>query len=266
MGNGNSAAPSRSDINNTPVASHGHTTAKESDKGHIVNIDWKHGGHSVYITGSFNRWRERIPMKHKDGVWSVGIRLPIGLHQYKYVVDNEWKYDHTKPTRSDPIGNVNNIIEIHETLDDPDAREYTQTLPVLGQGLFDNMGLVPDAQPKQLNTTPLNRQMKDDGRIHPDAASQQSAEVVGSRDPCLLPLPEHVVLTHLYRANTATTTQYGVTVRFRNKFVTTIVYNPSSGVLDERRRIEQECQYGGTMLRPGESLGQFYLREMQAEV
>lgn len=37
---------------------------------------------------------------------------PGATYQYKFIVDNEWKYDGNKQTVTDPIGNVNNCILI----------------------------------------------------------------------------------------------------------------------------------------------------------
>eukprot|EP00967_Tisochrysis_lutea_P101222 scaffold151714_cov18-Tisochrysis_lutea.AAC.1 len=37
------------------------------------------------------------------------------LHaQYKFIVDGEWKYDPNQPAMFDEMGNVNNVLEVHE--------------------------------------------------------------------------------------------------------------------------------------------------------
>lgn len=34
--------------------------------------------------------------------------------QYKFIVDGEWKYDPNQPAMFDEMGNVNNVLEVHE--------------------------------------------------------------------------------------------------------------------------------------------------------
>lgn len=39
---------------------------------------------------------------------------PPHPHQYKFIVDGEWKYDPNQPAMFDEMRNVNNVIEVHE--------------------------------------------------------------------------------------------------------------------------------------------------------
>lgn len=44
---------------------------------------------------------------------SLGVRLciaPCRYHQYKFIVDGEWRHDETQPFMPDPLGNVNNWL------------------------------------------------------------------------------------------------------------------------------------------------------------
>lgn len=40
--------------------------------------------------------------------------VPAFILQYKFIVDGEWKYDPNQPAMFDEMGNVNNVIEVHE--------------------------------------------------------------------------------------------------------------------------------------------------------
>ncbi|KAG9397051.1 5'-AMP-activated protein kinase beta subunit interation domain [Carpediemonas membranifera] len=182
---------------------------------------------------------------------------PAGQHNYKYIVDGEWRADTSQPTRCDAIGNVNNIVTVEEIEEDTADQEYSQTIPTIGLGLFAEPNKQPGMLPRPLDHTPLNRQQQDTGKIYLDPAlGGASPKAKGQRDPSLLPLPEHVVLTHLYRANTPTLTHYGLTVRLQRKFVTTIVYYHSAGVLIERQRLSEEAMLSGLPLRVDETLSQ----------
>lgn len=78
---------------------------------------WSHGGHSVLLCGSFTRWQEMIPMSPVEGcpsifqvVWSVSP----GYHQFKFVVDGEWRHDDEQPFVRDSAGNCSNCILVRE--------------------------------------------------------------------------------------------------------------------------------------------------------
>ncbi|VDN16476.1 unnamed protein product [Dibothriocephalus latus] len=47
---------------------------------------WEGGGKDVYISGTFNGWKSKIPMN-----FYTIIDLPEGEHQYKFIVDGQWK-------------------------------------------------------------------------------------------------------------------------------------------------------------------------------
>ncbi|RMZ52159.1 hypothetical protein APUTEX25_001549, partial [Auxenochlorella protothecoides] len=67
----------------------------------------------VHLCGSFTRWVETVPMtpvEGQPGAFSVIVQLPAGYHQYKFIVDGEWRHDETQPFMPDPLGNVNNWL------------------------------------------------------------------------------------------------------------------------------------------------------------
>ena len=37
-----------------------------------------------------------------------GVQLAPGYHQYKFIVDGEWRHDENQAFIQDPLGNVNN--------------------------------------------------------------------------------------------------------------------------------------------------------------
>ncbi|KAL6784463.1 SNRKBG1 [Auxenochlorella protothecoides x Auxenochlorella symbiontica] len=74
---------------------------------------WRFGGSQVHLCGSFTRWVETVPMtpvEGQPGAFSVIVQLPAGYHQYKFIVDGEWRHDETQPFMPDPLGNVNNWL------------------------------------------------------------------------------------------------------------------------------------------------------------
>ncbi len=205
-------------------------------------------------------------MTFNGTVWSVDLRLPPGNHFYKFVVEvkegvYQWSVDQSKPTRSDPIGNMNNIIEVSERIPVPDDDgEYTNDITPIGKCLLAT-NKSPETQPRQLRDTPLNEQMKDSGVLRADITrgptNTDAPAPVAYTDVTLLPLPQHVVLTHVFHVHSTHYHQYGMSVRYRNKFVSTILITASDLVVTEREKINDEGVIDGD-LPPGETLSWHY--------
>lgn len=181
-------------------------------------LQWSAGGNAVFVTGSFNAWEERIPLRRSGTDHVVCLNLPPGTYQYKFIVDNEWRFATDQPTVRDEMGNINNCITVidqgmylHEHaasgfFGDTPHNMYTQALP-------DEITLAkePPLAPLQLSCIPLNMQPTPEPRI----ASWT------------LPPPLSVTLTHMcLMPPGATATTMSVTHRFRNKFVTVVIYKP----------------------------------------
>ncbi len=75
-------------------------------------LRWDHEGNHVLVAGSFNNWKpEQIlekryvssmsknvrvyiyPFLSDNGQFSTFVDLPVGTHEYKFIVDGEWKHD-----------------------------------------------------------------------------------------------------------------------------------------------------------------------------
>ncbi|KAI8529304.1 hypothetical protein RHMOL_Rhmol12G0214900 [Rhododendron molle] len=65
----------------------------------------------------FDRWTELIPMTMTEGsclVFRVICDLPLGRHQYKFLVDDAWRYNDQQPFARDDYGSINNYILVEE--------------------------------------------------------------------------------------------------------------------------------------------------------
>ena len=188
---------------------------------------WIHGGREVFVTGSFNNWEGKFPMQRiDDAEFSLIIDLPPGTHLYKYVVDQEWKLDEDAPTVVLDGGDKNNVIEVKRPVfeyppanyadsDDDDADERKQRAAYAqGTPQVDDYVKDPIKLPPQLTTVILQHELEGQ----------------------LLPVPEHVVLNHLYVLPSLDRELLitGITQRFKpnshtritHKFVTTVYYAP----------------------------------------
>ena len=70
---------------------------------------------SVLLAGDFTHWTKNpIAMrKQPDGIWSATVLLTAGTHQYRFVVDGEWRDDPECKIRvQNPFGTQNDVIEV----------------------------------------------------------------------------------------------------------------------------------------------------------
>jgi hypothetical protein len=70
----------------------------------------------VALAGTFNRWDPgTTPLARlgEDGVWTVTLGLPVGQHQYAFVVDGQrWVVDPAAPAVDDGFGRKNSVVSV----------------------------------------------------------------------------------------------------------------------------------------------------------
>ncbi|GAB0091827.1 5'-AMP-activated protein kinase subunit beta [Sergentomyia squamirostris] len=180
---------------------------------------WDGGGRQVYISGTFSGW-QTVPMVRSHGDFVTIIDLPEGEHQYKFLVDGEWRHDPKLKNIDNDLGNKNNLVSVRqsdfevfqalakdsEEGGNNEQKEYTQEIPTSKPW---EKVTGPPILPPHLLQVILNK------------------DTPLSCEPTLLPEPNHVMLNHLY----ALSIKDGVMVlsathRYRKKYVTTLLYKP----------------------------------------
>lgn len=70
----------------------------------------------VSVAGTFNRWdRDAAPLvRHgATGIWTTTLALPVGQHQYAFVVDGaRWVADPAAPGIDDGFGRRNSVVAV----------------------------------------------------------------------------------------------------------------------------------------------------------
>lgn len=68
----------------------------------------------VYLAGDFNDWNPRSHrMTRKDGVFQKRLKLAPGSHEYKFIVDGEWRTDPSAAEqRPNEFGSLNSVIHV----------------------------------------------------------------------------------------------------------------------------------------------------------
>lgn len=205
---------------------------------------WTHGGKNVAVTGTWNNWQGVIPLNRSEHDFTAIIDLPPGVHQYKFIVDGKWTHAADQPVATDSGGNINNCMEIKEfrlgqSKNNALGRgsppgSYTQEIPELIKfnDMFD--------EPQDLGTPGPGGQKK-----KPDEPPVLPPHLLGTRavlntttdDPTVLPLPNHVMLNHLYFRKHEDDHKrdiliLGTTQRYKEKFVTTVFYKAAPALSD----------------------------------
>ncbi|CAB3400823.1 unnamed protein product [Caenorhabditis bovis] len=197
---------------------------------------------SVFICGSWDNWRSKIPLVKSTSDFSTILELEPGKHEYKFMVDGKWVVDDNQEKTGNNLGGENNVI----TIDEADFEVFDALDKDLASS---NAGeAMRTAQPaKESHDTPNDRELE---KLHtfgqeiptradfnrasaPPVLPPHLLQVILNKDtpvqcdPNVLPEPDHVMLNHLY----ALSIKDGVMVlsathRYRKKFVTTLLYKP----------------------------------------
>jgi 1,4-alpha-glucan branching enzyme len=70
---------------------------------------------TVLLVGDFTEWvANPIPLtRQKNGIWKATVPLQPGEHEYRFVVDGEWRNDARSPaTKPNPFGGENSVRQV----------------------------------------------------------------------------------------------------------------------------------------------------------
>lgn len=88
-----------------------------SDSAYVKFILYAPAAHQVELAGTFNRWDPAatpLTRAGTEGVWTVTVALPVGQHQYAFVVDGQrWVPDPAAPAVDDGFGRRNSIMNVN---------------------------------------------------------------------------------------------------------------------------------------------------------
>ncbi len=74
------------------------------------------GAKHVAVAGTFNQWDQKaapLVPAGSNGVWMTSLALPVGQHQYAFVIDGQrWVADPAAPAMDDGFGRRNSVIAV----------------------------------------------------------------------------------------------------------------------------------------------------------
>lgn len=185
-----------------------------------TTFTWANGGTEVFVVGSFSNWQKKIPLQRTGAAELVAVvDLAPGKYEYKFVVDGEWRCCNLQTITKDNLGNENNCLEVKP--------QEAHTTDRSKEGAVDESKQRP-ASPLSSYTSeidPNEDYSKEPPQLPPHLKLSLLNHAPWRNDPNLLPVPQHVTVNHLYTAPSVDGVMVmGVTNRFHNKFVTTVMY------------------------------------------
>ncbi|KAF9113539.1 galactose metabolism- protein [Mortierella sp. AM989] len=237
-------------------------------------ITWSQGGANVYVTGTFNNWKQKVRLNKSTSDFTTILNLPPGTHRIKFIVDDEWKCSTELSAATDAEGNLVNFLEV--TDEEQDELEGGHDSPINGSPVGSYTDKIPlyaqsgESSPASstggdillpltaINSTDANGSSSNphvsNGRGRSESLSTNSSSssklfnfipndpppalpphlekvilnnVPSKEDNSVLPVPNHVVLNHLYACSVKEgVLSIGVTARYRKKYITTVFIKP----------------------------------------
>ena len=109
---------------------------------------------NVKLTGSFCDWKIKYDMIRDPNDNKFKLELPLNnqIYQFKFIVDNEWKFSSNYKTQPDNLGNINNCIDLTNYFKKEETNEKNSKdkLPLIGNENSPNTK-IPLEQDKERN-------------------------------------------------------------------------------------------------------------------
>ncbi|KAI0913362.1 5'-AMP-activated protein kinase beta subunit, interation domain-containing protein [Ustulina deusta] len=231
-----------------------------------TRITWLRGGQKVYVTGTPFQWgrKQRLVPAKEDGVLETTIRVFPGTHHIKFLVDGTMQTSPDLPTTVDFGNNLVNYIEVSG--DTPTVRELnieqgvpkaedaqnlpsrqpspsnltkkdsTKTRNIVLAEVFS--GKLPQYledfdQPEESRAYRASTAAMEKLPPPPALPSFLSKPIMNNTtlikdDNSVLNMPNHTVLNHLATCSIRNNVlALSATTRYKDKYVTTIIYKPS---------------------------------------
>ncbi|KAL6793427.1 carbohydrate-binding module family 48 protein [Trichoderma sp. SZMC 28013] len=231
-----------------------------------TRIEWKGGGEKIWVTGTIFHWNRKLrlrPVEGQPGVFAATIHVLPGTHHIRFLVDGIMQTSPELPTTVDFGNNLVNYIEVNP--DDVLATKKGEVVEATEAGKEKNESQADSEskeEPKVARGKPVLPQEAYNGQIPQylldfDQAEESpayrnavsaieklttppslpgflgkpilNAATLMKDDNSVLNMPNHTVLNHLATSSIKNNVlAVSATTRYHNKYVTTIIYKPTS--------------------------------------
>ncbi|RYO90153.1 hypothetical protein DL764_008482 [Monosporascus ibericus] len=232
-----------------------------------TRIEWRQGGQKVYVTGTPFQWSRKqrlLPANGREGILETVIPVFPGTHHIKFLVDGSMQTSPDLPTTVDFGNNLVNYIEVsgeertaRSMLAEaayPKSDKEAETLPSR-QASYLEQEKTPQKKvivPVEIFSDKFPQYISDfdqpeDSQAYklallameklpnpPSLPGFLTKPILNNTtlikdDNSVLNMPNHTVLNHLGTSSIKNNVlAVSATTRYRNKYVTTIMYKPTS--------------------------------------
>lgn len=198
---------------------------------------WEGGAQqNVYVCGDWDNFSSKRVLVRSDSAHTLIMDLPPGQHRYFFEVDGRRCIDPEKPTSSTASSVVLSPSSSSGTTYNVVTAERVGEFAVNSSSEGPEASSPPGDYGQDIREPPVNPARakrrgnpNDPPMLPPHLLRALLNTQPPSGNPLLLPLPHHVMLNHLY-VNKSREKEgvciYGVTCRYRSKYVTTVLYKP----------------------------------------
>jgi len=96
-------------------------TLPTSSSLHATTVSWKETSPTpslVELAGSFTNWSPLPMTRSSEGTWTSVLELASGRHEYKVIVDGDWRVDESVEKVNNGMGSWNNVLHVEEDKDE----------------------------------------------------------------------------------------------------------------------------------------------------
>merc|ERR1712241_380056 len=97
-------------------------TLSTSSSLHATTVSWQESSPTPSLmgelAGSFSNWSPLPMTRSSEGIWTAGVELECGRHEYKVIVDGDWRVDKSVEKVNNDMGSWNNVLHVEEDKDE----------------------------------------------------------------------------------------------------------------------------------------------------
>ncbi|KAG8421837.1 galactose metabolism- protein [Metarhizium acridum] len=232
-----------------------------------TKIEWKRGGDKIYVTGTIFQWnrKQRLhPVEGKPGHFATTVYILPGTHHLRFLADGIMQTSPDLPTTVDFGNNLVNYIEVNpdDALVEPqqgsivskteevqvdDSKPQVGSEPKEPAKSKGKPVLPPETYVSQIPQYLIDFDQPEESCAYRNAIGAieklptppslpgflgkpiLNAATLMKDDNSVLNMPNHTVLNHLATSSIKNNVlAVSATTRYHNKYVTTIMYKPTS--------------------------------------
>merc|ERR1739838_298191 len=147
---------------------------------HATAVSWQESSPSpslVELAGSFSSWSPLPMTRSSEGIWTAVLELECGRHEYKVIVDGDWRVDESVEMVNNDMGSWNNVLHVEEDKDEEveetdveedKAEQVEETHAEEGRNEEVNQSVKDETDVEEERNEKVNETVKDETDVEED--------------------------------------------------------------------------------------------------